>query len=84
MAMLQVVSGTGTKFEVDTSDEACTEFGFKHGDKIIYNRLGYTGVVVGVAPSMYSDKVLWLAFNHDNGKVSHFDPLKDTDLSLQT
>jgi len=53
-------------FTVDTSDEACEEFGFKSGDVII-TPYGKEVVVKGVAPSPVGDNVLWVALKGTKG-----------------
>ncbi|MBU1891103.1 hypothetical protein KJ782_06515 [Patescibacteria group bacterium] len=41
----------GETIQVDTSAEACRRFGFDPDDQIASERLGLTGIVVGVAPT---------------------------------
>lgn len=57
-------------FIVNTSDEACEEFGFKSGDVII-TPYGREAVVKGVAPSPVRDNVLWVALKGERGTVCH-------------
>jgi len=48
----EVIPIHGPAFTVNTSNEACQKFGFKHGDRFSVKGLGRKGVVVGVAPLM--------------------------------
>ena len=77
-----VTACSGDSFEVDTSDEACGKFGFKHGDRIINNNLNEKGTIMGVAKSEYTKQVLWYALDCNNGKVSYSEPLGEGDLTL--
>ncbi len=77
MSKKWVESTGGRSFEVDTSDKACAEFGFKHGDFVRIPEtgpLGPSGIVEGVAPLPDSGKnVLWCAFEDGFGRVSYLD-----------
>ncbi|MFA5229968.1 MAG: hypothetical protein WC422_00635 [Candidatus Paceibacterota bacterium] len=42
-----ITTASGRSIEVDTSDEACLEFGFQSGDRVIFR--GEKGVVEGVS-----------------------------------
>ncbi|MCK4387032.1 MAG: hypothetical protein KAV41_03060 [Candidatus Pacebacteria bacterium] len=70
----KVVAVMGEIFEVDISDEACLQFGFRHGDRMVYPGLG-KGVVEGVAPATGEGNpqpdVLWYALDFRDGKVSY-------------
>ena len=82
MSKKQVKSRSGRTFDVDTSDEACGKFGFKHGDRIVDNNNDEKGTVMGVAKSKYAEKTLWYALDCDNGKVSFSEPWEDGDITL--
>ena len=57
---IEVTARSGRTFKVDTSDEACLAFGYKHGQSVSVSNLGY-GKVMGVAPSSPGDDdVLWI------------------------
>ena len=77
----RVTARDGQEFDVDISDEACQEFGFRHGDSItIHGRR--MGVVMGVALATekgvsQQPKVLWFAINGYDGRVSYCFPLKE-------
>jgi hypothetical protein len=66
----------GGFFEVDTSEETCIKFGFRHGDRIKHPTAGI-GTVMGVAPPLTGLKpkadVLWFAFESCKGKVLYSD-----------
>jgi hypothetical protein len=83
MSKIMVTSRAGISFEVDISDEACSKFGFKHGDRIIDNN-GDEGTVVGVADKTDNSnkKTLWYALDCDNGKVSYWETWANADFSL--
>jgi len=67
-----VITRSGYAIVVDTSDEVCRNFGFKHGDRILNNSLDEKGTIMGVATCAYSgNKVLWYALDIDNGRVSY-------------
>lgn len=83
-----VVSRAGRSFEIDISNEACSKFGFKHGDRIRLQFFSHRaqslifslkGTVMGVASPNNNDQstlVLWLAIDAYGGKVVY-----TTDLS---
>jgi hypothetical protein len=60
-----VVAYSGDVFQVDTSDEVCGKFGFKHGDAFIHNVIKEEGIIMGVARSLEwqneGKPVLWYA-----------------------
>ena len=58
---MKVVSIFGTTILVDTSDEACSRFGFKHGDRVV-DEVGDTGTFLGVK-NRGSVKELWIQFD---------------------
>jgi len=71
------ISVDGNLVVADISDKACGEFGFKHGERIELS-IGPSkdyGVVFGVAPATHpceeKGKVLWLAIDGDEGRVSY-------------
>jgi hypothetical protein len=73
---MQVTTIGGTSLDVDTSNNACAEFGFSHGQRIA-TPTGCPGRVIGVAPKPIgensSDKnVLFVAFDSDNGRVCFY------------
>ena len=75
MSKKSVVAIDGKKFEVDTSDKACSKFGFKHGDRIKHPAVG-KGTVVGVASATEGidpePDVLWCTFDgYDKEKVAY-------------
>lgn len=79
--MMQVTSRSGHEFKVNTSDNACERFGFKHGDIVTLNhgcRI-FEGKVMGVAPENPSNNsgkpMLWIAFNDDGGRVCYINPM---------
>lgn len=80
----------GDVLEVNTSDEACSKFGFKPGQRIKSPHAGGEGTVVGVALSVglaipdieTEHEVLWLAFDQDGGGVCFIHPLGEGDLLL--
>ena len=77
MSKEQVISRTGKVFYVNTSDEACTKFGFKSGDRI--QNHGRLGTVVGVAPATAepeTPEALWYKLDCDNGRVSYSIPFE--------
>ncbi len=76
-----VISRFGESLEVDTSDNACSKFGFKHGDRIIDNS-GYKSTVIGVAVSSITNETLWYARDCDNGRVSYYEPWAGANFSL--
>jgi len=82
MSKKMVTPRCGQPFEVDTSDEVCGKFGFKHGDRIVDNNNGKKGTVMGVASSRYAEETLWYALDCDDGKVSFSEPFKEGDLTL--
>ena len=71
----RIIAWSGITIYVDTSDKACLEFGFKSGDKVIWN--GVKGTVEGVASSFghssESEPVLWLTFVDNNNKSTYLD-----------
>ena len=68
----QVTAVMGQVFEVDISDEACSKFGYKHGELISFPGLG-KGIVMGVAPATEDNPqdVLWYALDYRDGRVSY-------------
>ena len=59
----------GGSVEVDTSDEACLEFGFRSGDKVIFDGR-QNGVVEGVgSPRHLSAEVLWITMEPNDGST---------------
>ena len=74
MSKKMVTPRCGEPFEVDTSDEACSKFGFKHGDRIKHPEAGL-GTVIGVAPAKEGVNpeldVLWYAIDGRGGRVSY-------------
>ena len=64
-----VTNTAGNSFYVDISDEALTEFGFKHGNRIYDTDQGKNGTIEGVAPSAYDRKSLWYTLDGHDGKV---------------
>lgn len=65
-------TNSGKEIILDTSDEACSEFGFKAGQRVKINGNGKEGIVAGVAHSeLYNNLQLWFSFNSDNG-VTYF------------
>lgn len=83
MSKKQVKALGGLVFNVDTSDESCGKFGFKHGDKIV-NCNGHTGFVEGTAPAIEGIDpepiVLWYTLNDNEGNSSYMYPLESGDL----
>ena len=81
---------------VDTSDEACAQFGphtgerkFKHGDRIILDVPCFksVGVVEGVATGCLrccddDALVLWCTFDKEKGAASYCNPLKEGELTF--
>ncbi|MFP4514811.1 MAG: hypothetical protein ACLFNO_02275 [Parcubacteria group bacterium] len=63
-----VFSKSGRKIEIDISDEACSEFGFKHGARIVHPNLG-KGTVEGVGHvnGCTDVNVLWYKLDVDEG-----------------
>lgn len=62
-----VTSRSGDKIMVDTSDEACSEFGFKHGDRVEVPRCG-KATVEGVGTfKLLNIKVLWYQLDNEDG-----------------
>ena len=72
MSKKMVTPRYGEPFEVDTSDEACRKFGFKHGDRVVHPHTG-PGTVIGVAPATEGldpePDVLWYASDYDKRDV---------------
>lgn len=54
-------SDAGTTVQIDISDEACEQFGFRHGQ--IINTVHGQGTVIGVAP-LYVGSIegMWISF----------------------
>ena len=50
---------------VDTSEDTCLKFGFKHGDRISIVDTKKTGVVKGVGPSSPGSSIIgiWILFD---------------------
>jgi len=84
MSKKEVAPRFGKPFEVDTTDEACGKFGFKHGDRIVDNNNGEKGTVMGVAGMGVGKgkETLWYALDCDKGKVSYSEPFEEGDLTL--
>lgn len=87
MGKKQVEARSGKVFEVDTSDEACGKFGFKHGDRIIVRCLeeGHNkAIVMGVASSTcpWEPEVLWYTLEGWDGVVTYCYPQEKGDLEL--
>lgn len=61
----------GTPIRIDTSDEACFPYGFRHGCRVITPK--GKGTVVGE----FMDN-LWFQLDDENGKVSYWGALKCT------
>ncbi|MFA5229969.1 MAG: hypothetical protein WC422_00640 [Candidatus Paceibacterota bacterium] len=70
MSIKVISTHGGGSVEVDTSDEACLEFGFRAGDKIIFDGR-QNGVVEGVGhpPCHISTEVLWVIIEPNDGAV---------------
>ncbi|MBU2564214.1 hypothetical protein KKA23_01380 [Patescibacteria group bacterium] len=61
------------EFEVDISDEACMEFGFKHNDKVLSpNGEKYTIVGMAVNPCGIKTKTLWFTMDGEGEQVHHW------------
>ncbi len=63
---IEVETITG-KLVVKISDEECTKFGFRHGDRVITN-FKQEAIIMGVAPALRGSRVagqdvLWFAIN---------------------
>ncbi|HLP86554.1 MAG TPA: hypothetical protein VK153_01605, partial [Candidatus Paceibacterota bacterium] len=52
---------------IDTSDESCLPFGFKHGTIVICPN-GSEATIGGVAEGNDEENVLWFTFNHPKTK----------------
>ncbi|MBD3247754.1 hypothetical protein GF382_00495 [Candidatus Falkowbacteria bacterium] len=81
MSKMVVVPHFGQPFEVDTSDEACEKFGFRHGEEII-NHDGDMGTIAGVAPANEIDhwpQALWYTLK-ENGKAIYTHPIRAGDI----
>ena len=81
----QVTALAGQTFEVDTSVEACKEFGFRPNDRVRASN-GMACTVVGVAPMPIEsvcvkegENMLWVAPDgRDDGRVCFFpDPTEN-------
>lgn len=73
---MPVVARNLAPFEIDVSDEACSKFGFRHGERIFDNDAQGGGVVAGVAREYEwldstGEEVLWYALDKDHGLVSY-------------
>lgn len=65
----------GMRLAVDTSDEACSKLGdFRHGQRFvtIENHCGGEIIGVGPKPAEPDVKVLYVAFDADNGAVCFY------------
>lgn len=62
----------GIFVEIDASAEACREFHFPSGSRVVVEINGKEkrAVVRGVAPNDKGQRVLWYALDDDGGKIS--------------
>ncbi|MFC1645224.1 hypothetical protein ACFL08_04315 [Patescibacteria group bacterium] len=82
--MKEFVTGTGKTIEVDISDEACAEFGVKHGDRV-KSPAGGNAVVAGVTigeGSRYNDNQLWYSRNGSFSDLSYWGGAKKGEFKI--
>ena len=76
MSKATVKSTHGNTFQIDTSEQACQQFGVKHNQTIFCKRTHRNGIVCGVARNnehiKRGQQVLWCTFDSTHVEsISH-------------
>jgi hypothetical protein len=76
----KITTNSGSRIEIDTSEEACKPFGFLPGEKVQFR--SKKGVVLGVAQATTDpyNNVLWVKFEGDRGAVYFGDKCQANEL----